>query len=180
MPDGIVVGVGAARLDAISSIKLSIEDILGLTGPTHTYISSIVRSFFLWFPPSLLGYHQYYYYYHHHLQLQMTMTVIKLTNEPPAGWVGYHCTLSVLVAELTVFIEVMSLMAFVRANWHCPKIKPGCCRRAESRLSDCRVRNLQNYLWLELDRHLRWRRRQRTVDQKSGFYLDIYLLSSCP
>ena len=67
----------------------------------------------------------------------MTMTVIKLTNEPPAGWVGYHCTLSVLVAELTVFIEVMSLMAFVRANWHCPKIA-----RPEER-SPSRLRNLQ-------------------------------------
>ena len=36
---------------------------------------------------SLLAYH----HQNNHLQLQMTMTVIKLTNEPPAGWVGYHC-----------------------------------------------------------------------------------------
>ena len=27
---------------------------------------------------------------------KMTMTVIKLTNEPPAGWVGYHCVSAVM------------------------------------------------------------------------------------
>ena len=86
---------------------------------------------------SLLAYH----HQNNHLQLQMTMTVIKLTNEPPAGWVGYHCnyyvrgpfwatkqqcalavcTYIIYQSLLYTIIEVMSLMAFVRANWHCPE-----------------------------------------------------------
>ena len=73
----------------------------------------------------------------------MTMTVIKLTNEPPAGWVGYHCNCCIKggpfelkqqcalavcstynipeESAIHTIIEVMSLMAFVRANWHCPE-----------------------------------------------------------